>query len=399
MPAYQPCRGGKSTRIQIDPPPDRWVSWPSKSRRLFEGDPYLMRALPACMMGLLLIVIGASGGRAGLTVTQSTDVARRTAVVIGNTNYLNMPRIETARQDARLVSEALLQIGVNVVFIANADAKTMGLLAAKLPLLFEPEGVGLFYYSGYGAFMDGVNYLLPTDSGINSKRQLAQTAIALKTLSGRAQLAGVTLQLLVLDANRQAGALSGLDGVEPSFSAPSLGEDFFVMLASAPGTVAGATADQTSPLATAFARAIGKTELSIADMFRDIRRQVRENTGGVQIPWASSSLGVSYILNPAAGPNGARGALITTCDLLAADPGDSERVAPPVGPDDVDAPAALRACELAVQAEPNNPRQLFQFARIVEIVGTPADALTLYQAAAALGYGAAIKHLTQIGAR
>lgn len=358
-----------------------------------------MRVLPACMMGLLLVVIGASGGRAGLTVTQTTDVAPRTAVVIGNTNYLNMPRIEAAVPDARLVSEALLQIGVNVVFIANADAKIMGLLAAKLPLLFEPEGVGLFYYSGYGAHMNGLNYLLPTDSGVNSKRQLAQTAIALRTLTGRGQLAGVTLQLLVLDANRQAGALSGLDGVEAAFSAPSLGEDFFVMLATAPGTLAAATPVQTSPLATAFAQAVGKTELSIADIFRDIRRQVRENTGGAQIPWASSSLGVRYILNPDAGPNGARGALITTCDLLAADPGDSERVAPPVGPEDVDAPAALRACELAVRAEPDNPRQLFQFARVVEMVGTPADALTLYQTAAALGYGAAVQHLTQIGAR
>jgi uncharacterized caspase-like protein len=207
------------------------------------------------------------------------------------------------------------------------------------------------------------------------------------------------LQLLVLDANRQAGALSDLEGVEPSFAAPNLGEDFFVMYGTAPGTTAALTADPTSPMAIAFAQTIGKTELNVADIFREIRRQVRKNTGGTQIPWASSSLAEAYILNPASSPAPPRGALITACDLLAAAPNDDERAAPPVGQGAIDAPAALRACELAVLAEPDSPRQLFQFARTVGIVGTPADALGLYQAAADLGYKAAIEHLTQIGAR
>ncbi len=359
-----------------------------------------MRIFRTCLIGLLLVGIGTSVGRAGLTVERSNDETPRNAVVIGNTDYTEFQPLVAAVRDARLVSEALRQIGFDVVLIANADSTVMRLVTAKLPLLFEPEGIGLFYYSGYGAEVDGANYLLPTDSSPGTKQQLLETAAALKAVSERAQLAGIASQLLILDANRQVPAFGALDGVHATFAPPSaVGDDFFAVLATAPGTTAPPTAGETSPLAAAFAAAVGRTGLDIADIFRIIRMRTRESTGGDQIPWAFSSLAEAFILNPATGSEPTRGALITSCDLLAADPADADRVAPPVGTDTLDVLTALRECERAVLAEPDNPRQLYQFARTVELVGAPADALALYQGAATFGYAAAIARLTELGAR
>lgn len=359
-----------------------------------------MRIVRTCMMGLLLVGFGVGIGRAGLTVDNSSNDAPRNAIVIGNTQYTEFPPLTAAQQDARLVSDALRQIGFNVVLIANADSRMMRLMSAKLPLLFEPGGIGLFYYSGYGAQVNGANYLLPTDSNPRTKQLLLETAVALTAVSERAQLAGTSLQLLVLDANRQEYSFAALDGVSATFAPPDMaGDDVVAISATAPGETAPPTTGQTSPFAEAFAAAIGEAGLDIVTIFRAVRMRVRENTDGAQIPWMTFALTDESVLAAATDTRSPRGALITSCDLLAADPRDADRLAPPVSTEALDALTALRECERAVLAEPDDPRQLFQFARTIEIVGTTTDALALYRNAATSGYAAAIARLAELGVR
>lgn len=53
----------------------------------------------------------------------------------------------------------------------------------------------------------------------------------------------------------------------------------------------------------------------------------------------------------------------TGCDVLAAHPDDPNKVAPGVSQSGMDKPAAIAACEVAVAADPENPRLRYQLGR------------------------------------
>jgi uncharacterized protein len=77
---------------------------------------------------------------------------------------------------------------------------------------------------------------------------------------------------------------------------------------------------------------------------------------------------------------------ITRCDLLAANPPDPDRVAPGVERHDVDLPAAIAACEQAVQEDPANVRVRYQLARVLSYAGQHERALAEMRRSADLGY-------------
>lgn len=87
------------------------------------------------------------------------------------------------------------------------------------------------------------------------------------------------------------------------------------------------------------------------------------------------------------------GSMVRDCDLLAADPDDPHRVAPGVGWRLVNIRSAIRACAYANGLEPDNPRFLFQFGRVLDISGRYDWARQFYQRAIDLGYPAAMTNL------
>ncbi len=74
---------------------------------------------------------------------------------------------------------------------------------------------------------------------------------------------------------------------------------------------------------------------------------------------------------PSTLPDTQRGmkALVTDCDLYAADPNDPQRQVPGVSNGLVNVRDALRACAFALAADTGNARLQFQFGRVLEIAG------------------------------
>ncbi|RVT85278.1 peptidase [Rhodobacteraceae bacterium CCMM004] len=84
------------------------------------------------------------------------------------------------------------------------------------------------------------------------------------------------------------------------------------------------------------------------------------------------------------------GRVFTACDALAADPVDPQKVSPGISAPTMDARQALRACGFDLARDPNNPRLLFQFARVLGVLGRHDWSNAIYDRAAALGYEAAL---------
>ena len=86
-------------------------------------------------------------------------------------------------------------------------------------------------------------------------------------------------------------------------------------------------------------------------------------------------------------------ALVTDCDLYAADPNDPQRQVPGVTNGLVNVRDALRACAFSLAADINNPRLQFQFGRVLDIAGRYNWAEHFYELAGKQQYSAALVNL------
>lgn len=91
---------------------------------------------------------------------------------------------------------------------------------------------------------------------------------------------------------------------------------------------------------------------------------------------------------------------VTECDRLASHPDDPDRVAPGRERAEIDLPKAIAACEMAVRADPSNPRLRYQLGRMLGYAGRGKEALDHRAAAVAANYPQAlfvIGYITMLG--
>jgi hypothetical protein len=81
---------------------------------------------------------------------------------------------------------------------------------------------------------------------------------------------------------------------------------------------------------------------------------------------------------------------VTGCDRLAAHPDDPNKVSPGFEKVDIDLPAAIVACELAVARDPGNPRLRYQLGRVYGYSGQGEKAGVHREAAVAADYPQAL---------
>ena len=77
---------------------------------------------------------------------------------------------------------------------------------------------------------------------------------------------------------------------------------------------------------------------------------------------------------------------VTGCDLLAGHPNDPYKVVVGLEKRDMDLPAAIAACKVAVERDPKNPRLNYQLARVYGYSGQGEKALPYRATALATGY-------------
>jgi hypothetical protein len=95
---------------------------------------------------------------------------------------------------------------------------------------------------------------------------------------------------------------------------------------------------------------------------------------------------------PLALPETAEGvsSMATACDEEASDPLDPYKVSPGISEGNVNVRNAVRACAFDLAVDPENPRLIFQFARVLDIVRRHDWANAYYDRAAELAYPAAM---------
>lgn len=224
----------------------------------------------------------------------------RLALVIGNAAYPEPADLPNPVRDAEAVAQALDRLGFSATVLRNAGGDAMRNAIADFGRrLRGREGIALLYYAGHAVQIDWRNYMLPVDARIDSaddvRAQGVDLALALSTLRS----AGTRMNIVVLDACRDnpfADLASGR-GLAPMDAHPGT----FLAYATAPGHVALDGPQGGNSLYTgALVRELARPQARIEDIFKRVRLQVRQRSGGKQVPWESTSLEDDFVFDSGA---------------------------------------------------------------------------------------------------
>ena len=223
----------------------------------------------------------------------------RMALVIGNSKYGGGDILHNPRNDAKAISKTLKDLGFEVKLHHDLNFRGMKKAVSKFQTKLRKTGaVGLFYYAGHAAEVEGENYLLPIGYS-GSESDLEFDAFNLQRVIKNMQDARDGLNILMVDACRNnpwrgfggTRSLGRTRGVSEMSDIP-LGT--FISASTAKGKVAADGFGDHSPYTTAVLKHIKEPGLTIEQVFKRVRVDVVTSTGRVQKPWESSSLTTDF---------------------------------------------------------------------------------------------------------
>lgn len=223
---------------------------------------------------------------------------RRVALVLGYSDYQQLPPLANPANDAGAIAGLLRGVGFEVV--EGLDHTREQALSALRDFANKVEGadVALIYYAGHGIQVSGRNYLVPVDAAPRVAADLAFDGIAMDDLMRQVQ-ARVQTVLFFLDACRDnplpthvasaQGVSRSLDSAQ-GLAPINVDVGSFTSYATGPNRVAYDGEGANSPYTSALLEHLATPGLEIREAMDLVRRSVISATNGLQIPWDHSAL-------------------------------------------------------------------------------------------------------------
>src|SRR5260370_2189631 len=179
---------------------------------------------------LLTAAVAWSLVTSSLLLAQPAHAEKRVALVIGNNDYKNVPKLQKAVNDARTMGDTLRQLGFSVMVAENQTRQAFSQTLLAFDNAVEPGDTAFFFYAGHGFEIAGQNFLLPTDvpaAGEGQEELVRDASVLADRIIERLQNKKVRTSILVFDACRnnpfeRAGtrALAGGGGLAPITQLP-----------------------------------------------------------------------------------------------------------------------------------------------------------------------------------
>ena len=246
----------------------------------------------------------AQGGRA-LIVPPSPPPAAvqlRTALVIGNATYgAEVGPLRNPGNDATDITAALRQLGFDVTLVLNATRQRLEEAVEAFSRQLRRGGVGLFYFSGHGAQVDGTNYLIPIGVRLDKAADVKFQAVAAEWVLAGMEEAGNGLNIVILDACRNAPFARQWRSAQRGLAPMQAARGSLVAYATSPGSVAADGTGRNGTYTKHLLRHMTVPDLPVEQMFKQVRLAVEQETSGAQTPWELSSLRGDFYFRPEAG--------------------------------------------------------------------------------------------------
>ncbi|MBL9131001.1 MAG: caspase family protein [Verrucomicrobiaceae bacterium] len=228
---------------------------------------------------------------ASLVLASSLVAADRVALVIGNGAYPGGGRLENPVRDARAVGAVLQQAGFEVIALEDARVESIYEGLERLKQRLAGGKIGLVFYAGHGVEVEGKNYLLPVDAGLESAAQLRIQAVALDTVLEDLKSTRCTARLVILDCCRNNPLTRSwlrsrsVGGGLAEVGDASLPESTMIMFSAGPGQMALDGTGENSPFTAALVKHMRQPGLSLFDAFIQTSDEVSSLTQKRQEPW------------------------------------------------------------------------------------------------------------------
>ena len=219
---------------------------------------------------------------------------RRAAIVVGNSDYPFAP-LTNPRSDAKLIANTLTELDFDVLLFYDVQKSEAKELKGAIQAHLVGADMAVFYYAGHALQYDGQNLLLPVDTRTTSAKEVVADAMRLNDLIDIVKDDPVGVKLFVLDACRNNPAAKE-KGLQQGLAYTESGSgQVLIAFATSAGEVAYDGTGINSPYSSALANALQKPNLDVYDTFRTVRGDVRQATGGSQIPWITGSIETKFV--------------------------------------------------------------------------------------------------------
>ena len=224
---------------------------------------------------------------------------RRVALVIGNSHYENLEQLANPKNDERLISKTLNELGFEVTERRDLSFEEFADTVKEFSSTAQDAQTVLLYFAGHGFQFGGRNYLVPVDATLRDRNRFEKETLAVDDIISRLQRRN-NQTLIFLDACRNnpmpAGAKTTSD--REGLAQIENGSGLFVAFATQPGNITRDGKGKNSPFAEALASYMPTPGISISDMMIRVRNTVEEKTFDSQTPWDQSSLRNQFYFNP-----------------------------------------------------------------------------------------------------
>ena len=217
---------------------------------------------------------------------------QRVALVIGNANYENAPKLANPGNDAQSMAELLNSAGFEVISATDLRRGDMVKVLRDFSDKVAARGTGtvaMIYYAGHGVQLAGENYLIPVDAKIAAPSDLDGNSVRLVDVMGTLENIPSRMRIVVLDACRN-NPFPNVNDAGRGLAVVDAPSGSIVGYSTAPGMEAQDGNNGHSPYTNAFLRLAREPNLPIEQLFKRVRLEVNATTDGRQTPWESSSL-------------------------------------------------------------------------------------------------------------
>lgn len=216
----------------------------------------------------------------------------RVALVIGNDSYRNprWPQLRNAGRDADQICRSLTAIGISTRVIRNADAATLQQSMDDFARNAAGARMVIVYFAGHGFEFAGRNYMVPVDAPASTRIEtIDRNFVSLEALAITAVPADA-VGIFFVDACRTAEPVVRLDdnarSALPTLPVSALSLDqgavFYSTARGRPALDQAPPGSEVSPFAAALVRHIAVPGIELAQLFRNVTRDVVTSTRGLE---------------------------------------------------------------------------------------------------------------------